>query len=209
MSTASITAAVLAELGVPCERHRIDIDAGHTHAPQFLAINPNGMVPVIVHDGVAIWESTAITMYLGEVFGVDAGLYPPLGTKRGEAMKWIAWSGAALFAASGRFAAAMRAAVPDEAARFDANADRGAATLSNAKADVAVQLAIADAALAERDFLLGDYSLADTHLHAIVSWLAMMQIDLEPFAKLSAWVRRCDQRPALRAMSAQGEPAGT
>ncbi|MBA2540582.1 MAG: glutathione S-transferase, partial [Deltaproteobacteria bacterium] len=79
MSTASITEGVLAELGVPCERVELDIQAGDTQQPTFLAINPNGRVPAIVHCGTAIWESAAITMYLGEVFGVSAGLYPELG----------------------------------------------------------------------------------------------------------------------------------
>jgi glutathione S-transferase len=49
-----------------------------------------------VHEGVAIWESSAITMYLGEVFGVDDNLYPAVGPKRGEAMKWIAWGNVTL-----------------------------------------------------------------------------------------------------------------
>ncbi len=87
MSTASITEAVLAELGVACERIRLDFAAGDTRAPDFLAVNPNGRVPAVVHDGTSIWESCAITMYLGEAFGVEAGLYPAPGPKRGEAMK--------------------------------------------------------------------------------------------------------------------------
>jgi glutathione S-transferase len=104
MSTAEVTAAVLAELGVPCERVRLDIDAGDTRKPDFLAINPNGRVPAIVHDGTPIWESAAITMYLGELFGVEAGLYPAPGPRRGEALRWIVWGNVTLAEAASRLA---------------------------------------------------------------------------------------------------------
>lgn len=205
MSTASITMAVLAELGVDHESIQVDLGEDGTRSAEFLSINPNGMVPTIVHEGVAIWESTAITMYLGETFGVGAGVYPAPGTKRGEAMKWIAWSGAGLFVAAGRFASALSpeldGAVEEGAAEFEAAADRSPAALESAKADIASKLAIADAALAGRDFLVGEYSLADTHLHAIVGWLAMMGIDLAATPRLQAWVQRCDARPALAALN--------
>lgn len=107
MSTASVTEGVLAELGVPCERVKLDIGAGDTRKPHFLEVNPNGRVPAIVHDGTPIWESAAITMYLGETFGEDAGLYPAPGPKRGEAMKWITWGNVALAEAGGRLAASL------------------------------------------------------------------------------------------------------
>ena len=94
MSTAAITELVLAELDVPYEKVEIDLKKGETRKPEFLRLNPNGKVPLVVHDGIPIWESAAITMYLGEAFGVDRGLYPEPGTKRGEAMKWIALVGA-------------------------------------------------------------------------------------------------------------------
>jgi len=84
MSTSNITEAILAELGTPCERVQLDISAGDTRKPDFLKINPNGRVPAIVHEGTPIWESSAITMYLGEVFGVDAQLYPALEPKRSD-----------------------------------------------------------------------------------------------------------------------------
>ena len=96
MSTASVTEGVLAELNISCERVKLNIQAGETRKPEFLKINPNGRVPVIVHEGTTIWESSAITMYLGETFGIKAKLYPAPGPKRGEAMKWITWSNVTL-----------------------------------------------------------------------------------------------------------------
>ena len=94
-STSNVTAAVLDEIeyGLPsplAKRIELSIQAGDTKAPHYLStVNPNGPVPAIVHDGVSIWESAAITMYLGETFGVAGSsdyrkqsLYPALGPKR-------------------------------------------------------------------------------------------------------------------------------
>lgn len=89
-STAVITVAVLAELEHGEEvklarRVKVDIQNGGSRTKEYLDnLNPNGRVPVIVHKGVAIWESAAITMYLGETFGEAKDLYPGLGPSRGE-----------------------------------------------------------------------------------------------------------------------------
>lgn len=205
-STASVTEAVLAELGTPHERVELDIDAGDTRAPQFLAVNPNGRVPAIVDEGVAIWESSAITLYLGERDGVALGLYPPPGPKRGEAMKWIVWASATLGVAAGRLSAVLptgaAGAVQAGSVDFIEPELHPASELTEAKADVARQLSILDAALEGRDYVLGDYSLADTQIAVLTGWIASMQVDLVPFPNLSAWLARCGQRPALAALFA-------
>ena len=108
-STASVTQAVLAELATPHERITVELGTGGTQLPAFLQIHPNVRVPVIVHDGLTLWESAAITLYLGETFGVAAALYPAPGPLRGEAMKWIVWSNVTLAEAAGRLAAARPA----------------------------------------------------------------------------------------------------
>jgi len=81
----------LEELGIPYEKVPIDLKTEQNKQPAFLKLNPNGKVPLIVHDGVPIFESAAIQIYLGETFGVDKGLFPAAGPRRGEAMKWIVW----------------------------------------------------------------------------------------------------------------------
>ncbi|MCE9625346.1 MAG: glutathione S-transferase family protein [Deltaproteobacteria bacterium] len=181
----------MAELGVPCERVKLDLKAGDAHKPDFLKINPNGKVPAIVHEGTAIWESAAITMYLGEVFGVDAKLYPASGPKRGEAMKWIVWGNVTLGEAASRLAYS-----------FAPDAEGADQTAAKAKTDIAARLKILDDALVNKSFLLGEYSLADTHLHGFLSWLGMMQFDLKAFSHVTEWLKRCNQRPALAKLMA-------
>jgi hypothetical protein len=70
MSSAVTTHWVLEELGVPYDKVKLDLAAGDTRKPAHLAINPNGKVPVIVHDDVPIFESAAISIDLGGTFGV-------------------------------------------------------------------------------------------------------------------------------------------
>ncbi len=197
MSTASITEVVLAELEVPHEVVVLDIRAGDTKKPEFLKINPNGKVPVIVHDGTVIWESSAITMYLGETFGVEKGLYPAAGPLRGEAMKWIAWGGVTLAQAVVRWTHNTMDWVPED--------QRNAKIGEIGKTEVLNCLRILDDALEGKEFICGTYSLADAHLNSFIDWLRMMKVDMSAFTRLNAWGERCSARPAYVRLMAAGK----
>jgi glutathione S-transferase len=190
MSTAAITELVLAELDVPHEKVIVDLKKGETRKPEFLRLNPNGKVPLVVHDGVPIWESAAITMYLGEAFGVDRGLYPGPGTKRGEAMKWIAWTDVTFREAVTRWLRNVTEWTPDE--------QHNAKAAEVSQSDIHNCLRILNEALADKSFLLGGYTLADTHLNSVTDWLRFMKTDLSAYANLNAWSERCAARPAYR-----------
>jgi glutathione S-transferase len=79
---------------------------------------------------------------------------------------------------------------------------RSAVAAETARGDVATCLKVLDGGLAGRSFLLGEYTLADTHVHSIVGWLGMMHIDLSPYANVGAWMKRCAERPAIAKMMA-------
>ncbi len=198
MSTASITQLVLEELGVPCENIKLDIKKGDTKKPDFVKLNPNAKVPVIVHDGTVVFESAAITMYLGEAFGVEKKLYPMAGPRRGEAMKWIVWSNVTLGDAVGRFTRNTMDWFPAE----QQNAKAGEA----GKKDIENCLHILDGALDGKQFLVGDYTLVDTHLNSFVDWLRHMKLDFTPYAHLNAWGKRCCARPAYAKVMASMAP---
>lgn len=202
-STAGVTIAVLAELehGLKeplAERIELSFKNGDTHTPEYLSkVNPNGVVPAIVHDGVPIWESGAITMYLGETFGVDRSLYPAAGVQRGEAMKWIVWSAVNLASHGRNLGAFLRAEKSDgeTEAQTEAKKINGEA----AKKGIDDGLAILDGALQGKDYLLGDtYSLADTHIWSFMAWLTMMKVDVDKFPNVKAWSERVGSRPALK-----------
>jgi glutathione S-transferase len=196
MSTASITDLVLEELGVPVERVKLDFKKGDTKKPEYLKLNPNAKVPLVVHDGTPIFESAALTMYLGEQFGVEKRLYPGPGPKRGEAMKWIVWTNVTLGEAVYRWARNAQGWAPED--------QRNAKATETAAKDVGELLSILDGALAGKQYLLGaDYTLADTHVNSFVEWLRHMKIDMAKLSNLNAWSKRCSERPAVKAQAAR------
>ncbi len=202
MSTATITEVVLLELGLEHERIELDIDRGDTRQAGFLAINPNGRVPVIVHGEAVIWESAAITIYLGETFGVAKGLFPEPGADRAHAMKWIVWTNTVLGEAAGRLSAALPETAPGavQAGSVDhmEHDPARAEAASRAHADLHAHLEILDGALCEGAYLLGDdYSLVDAHAVVLVAWVQMMGVELTGQPNLEAWMVQCLYRPAI------------
>ncbi len=197
MSTASMTDVVIHELGVPCERVKLDLKGGDGKKPEFLKVNPNAKVPAIVHEGTAIFESAAITLYLGEAFGVEKGLFPAPGPKRGEAMKWIVWSNVSLGDAVRRF---TWNTMPWTGPADEKNEKAG----ERAKGDIAAHLKILDDALAGKEYLLGTYTLVDTHLHAFTDWIRSMHFDFAPYTNVAAWSQRCGARPAYQKVMSAG-----
>jgi glutathione S-transferase len=188
MSTATITMLVMEELGVRCERVRVDVKKGETKTPDYLKLNPNGKVPMLVHDGTPIWESAAITLYLGELYGADKKLYPPPGPQRGEAMKWIVWANVTLGDAAHRWLRNTGTWVPTE--------QHNAKAAEAAKVDMHNCLRMLDQALTSKSFLTGSYTLADTHVNSFVDWLRYSKVDFTPYPALNAWGDRCRARPA-------------
>ena len=84
---AAKTRFALDEKGLPWESRYVDILRGEQFAPEFLAINPKGVVPVLVHDGSVIRESTVICEYLEEVFP-DRPIYPRSALERARVRYW-------------------------------------------------------------------------------------------------------------------------
>ena len=96
MSRGRIVHWLLDEIGVPYETRIISFEKGEHKAPAFLAINPMGKLPAIVHRGAVVTETAAICMYLADEFPA-AGLAPKIGDpQRGVYLRWF-FFGAATF----------------------------------------------------------------------------------------------------------------
>ena len=84
---------LLEELGADYELHVLNRHEGELHGRDYLAINPLGKVPAIVHDGAVVTEQVAIYPYLADAFP-ERGLAPPIGDKdRGPYLRWMAFYG--------------------------------------------------------------------------------------------------------------------
>ena len=82
---------VLEELGVPFELALVDRSRDAQHSPEYLKLNPNGRIPVLVDGDLVLYETAAVALHLADTHPA-AGLAPPLGTpERGEFYKWLCW----------------------------------------------------------------------------------------------------------------------
>jgi glutathione S-transferase len=189
MSTSVISHWVLEELGVPYEKVKLAFNTDDMKKPEFLALNPNGKVPTLVHDGTAIFESAAITIHLGENFGVERGLFPAPGPARGEALKWIIWSNVSIGEALARYQHNISDRIPKE--RHNEKAAEAA------KADVERLLGVLDAVLQSKKFLVGDaFSLVDAHVAAFAGYLGASGFEIATWPALDAWMKTCTARAA-------------
>ncbi len=195
MSTASTVHWSLEELGIPYEGVQVDVQDDADKKKKLGPVNPNLKVPVLVHDGVKIFESAAIQIYLGETFGVERGLYPKPGPKRGEALKWLVWANVTLGDAVGRWQRNVSDRVPAEL--------RNAKAGDEARKDIDKVVGIFEAELGAKPYVLGDdFSLVDAHLASFFQWIGFCGVDLTPFPKIKAWAARCDARPANQKLMA-------
>lgn len=80
----------LAEIGLTCERIDVGGAFGGLSTPEFLAMNPNGLVPVVEIDGLVLWESAVIVRYLGATYGSEA-FWPASPARRAPVDKWAEW----------------------------------------------------------------------------------------------------------------------
>ncbi|MFH0020641.1 glutathione S-transferase family protein [Pseudomonas fluorescens] len=84
-----------AELNIPFEREDWGSGFQSTHTPEFLALNPCAMVPVIQDDDFTLWESNTIIRYLATRYG-GAALYPAEARARAQVDQWIDWQASEL-----------------------------------------------------------------------------------------------------------------
>ena len=190
-SSASPVHWTLEELGISYEKVPVDLKAGDNKKPEFLKLNPNGKVPLLVQNGLPIFESAAIQIYLGEQFGVERGLYPPPGIERAMAVMWIVWTNATLGEAMSRLGRNLGEWAPED--------ERNEKAGKRALEEIQEMMLILDKHLEGRSFLTGEQlTLADLHLASWIGYVQMMKIDLAPYRSLSSWVHRCQQRPSFQ-----------
>jgi glutathione S-transferase len=175
------------ELGIEYEHDPVEIGDAGARTPEFLAINPNGRLPVIVDDGFVLFESLAITMYLAKKHA-PGKLYPA--TIEGEARLWQWTSWALTEVDRGVNIWSLHAVRLPEA-------ERDVAKREEALKVVAAPFKVLDAAVAAQPYLLGDnFTVADLNVAAVIS--RAVDMDLSAVPNLKAWLTRCLERPAAR-----------
>lgn len=177
---------MLEECGLDYNTIRVDIGQGNQFAPEFLKISPNNRMPAIVdHDtGVSVFEGGAILIYLAEKCG---RFLPTEARARNEVLQWLFWQAGGLGPMAGQlshFVNYARDPVPYARKRYASEYDR--------------LLAVMDIRLRNRDFLAGDYSIADMASFPWVLPYKRLGNDLDGFANLRRWFDAIKVRPAVR-----------
>lgn len=179
---------VLGWLGVPHETVPMTLETMKT--PEYLAINPGGNVPLLVHGDFSLTENVAILGYLADLYPA-AGLAGD-GSARGraEVMRWLGFLNSDVHKAFKPLFAPSRFLderdLDDELAR-------------NARHHIRGYLERIDAHLAGRDWLTGHRSVADPYLFVVLRWAAAKEVDLAGLDKLAAFSDRLLNDPGVRA----------
>ncbi|MGE3919104.1 MAG: glutathione S-transferase family protein [Hyphomicrobiaceae bacterium] len=183
------------ELGIPFEHvpvtqpYRAHAAPLTSRSPEFLAINPNGHVPAVVDDGLVLWESLAINLYLAKKHG--GPLAPANVAEDGLMTMWTIW---AITEVEGRAIEVMR------------NPKDATAAIEALKAPFAVL----DGALAKSGHPVGGrFTVADINIAECVRYGSGAPQLFDAAPNVKKWLAACHARPAFKAMWAKrdAEPA--
>ena len=185
-------AIALEELGLPYRTHLVDIGAGASKAPDFVAICPNGRIPAIVDpdgpDGapIAVWESGAILQYLARKTGRLGG-----GSERERVAvdAWLMWQMGGVGPMAGQAHHFMKYAPEPIPYAVDRYRD-----------EVARLYAVLDRALSERAFVAGEaFTIADVAIWPWASLWEGQRQTLDDKPHLARWLEAVGDRPGVRA----------
>jgi len=187
----------LEEAGIPYEVHYVNIGRGDQFKPEFLKISPNNRMPAIIDpegpggEPISVFESGAILQYLGRKFGQ---FYPSEERARVEVEQWLFWQMGGLGPMAG------------QAHHFRNYAKEKIEYAIKRYTDECHRLyGVMNKRLADRDFLAGDYSIADM---ACIGWVRSYEgqgQDLNEFPNLKRWFDTMMARPAVQRGIAVGQ----
>ena len=187
------------ELGVPFDLISTPYAGGATRTPEFLAINPNGHIPVLIDEraegAITVWESMACALYIARVHGKADGqtIAPATPREEAEALRWSFWTVSELEADA--LAVLMhRMAMPEDQRKpelADKAESRLKVPLTVLEKHLQAQHAKGEAYLAANRFTVTDLCVA-----SVASWVRPAAALLAQYPALSAWLKVCLDRPA-------------
>lgn len=179
-SRSSGALTLLEELGAPYQLNVLNMKAGEQRRPQYLAVNPLGKVPAILHRGALVTEQVAIFIYLADLFPA-AGLAPAIGhAQRGPYLRWLVF-----------YASCYEPALVDRAMQREP-----APHATSPYGTFGAMLETIVSKIRDQPYLLGDkISAADILWGNALNWGVMFKLVPEDKA-IAAYVARITQRPA-------------
>ena len=178
-----------AELDLEFEREDIGGSYGGNDTSDFLRLNPNGLVPVIVDDGFINWESNSCVRYLAAKHD-PGGLYPDNLQVRAVAERWMDWQ---VTTVSPTMIPVFRGMIRTAPENRDMDA------IQASRAALSAKMSIINNVLAENTFMTGDtFTMGDIPL-GIAAWRWFnMPIEREEYPHLKRWVDALGERPGYQ-----------
>ncbi|MGI8910854.1 MAG: glutathione S-transferase family protein [Rubrobacteraceae bacterium] len=177
------------ELGLEYERIDAGGPFGRTRDPEYLAMNPNGLVPTISDDGFTLWESNAIVRYLAAKHGVGT-LCPEDLRERADADRWMDWQLGTIWAAMRPVFLGLVRTPPEE---------RDEAAIEEGRQRTIEAWDILETHMEGRDHALGDrFTMADIPLGVSIYRWFQLPIERPAIPNLEAYHERLAERPAFR-----------
>jgi glutathione S-transferase len=183
---------LLIELDAEHELRLLDVDKREHKSPEYLKLNPNGVVPTLLVDGEPVYESAALVLFLADAYPM-AGLAPPIDSlQRAHYYQWL------LHLANTLQPAFRSWFYPEEAA----GADHADAARAQARQRIESSWDRIDAHLAEKGpWLLGDkLSAADFHLTMLMRWSRNMPRPATEWPQLARLAGRMRARPSFKTL---------
>jgi glutathione S-transferase len=175
----------LEEVGVNYEH--VPMPTTDVKSPEHLKRNPNGHIPVLEDDGNYIWESMAINLYLAEKYSKNS-LWPSDVAGHGAAYKWSFWG---ITEVEPHLMTILRHRALLPAEQRDEKAAQAAVEAMN------TPLKVLEESLQGKEYLLGkNFTIADLNAASVLSWAAMLRLDLSATPTAQAWFQKCLGRPA-------------
>jgi len=157
---------------------------GRTDEPEYRALNPTGLIPTLVDDGVVHWESNAIVRYLARRYGAGT-LWPDDPQNHARAESWMEWQTAVWLRLRPAFIGLIR--TPE--------AERDSARIKSSVEATAGNMQLLESHLAKHDYIAGTaFSMGDIPIGATVSRWLKLDISRPPTPALTAWQQRLAQR---------------
>lgn len=181
----------IAELNLPYKRHDVGHRFGGNDTPEFLAMNPNGRIPVLRDgDSEPLWESGAINRYLASAYGSDE-FWPKDPRARAQVDKWAEW-------AKVTFTPAFSLPIFWQLVRTPPS-KRDPVAIREAVARLDPILDIAEAQLTRQKFLAGDvFTLADVQFGHLLFRYFDIDIERKERPSLQRYYKTLQERPAFR-----------
>jgi glutathione S-transferase len=171
---------------------RVDVGGafGGNKEPEYLRLNPNGLVPTISDGGFVLWESNSIVRYLAAKHGMGT-LCPQDLAERADADRWMDWQLGTLWASFRPAFVGLIRTPPEKRDRAD---------IATAISRTAENLAMLDAHLAARDYVTGPaFTMADIPLGVTAYRWFCLEIERPPMPNLEAWYERLCARSPYKA----------